>query len=302
MPASSASDRDGAVSTLAAAYPFSCSKEDHAMQGVHQANIAVHSALAASYNRSEPHFRPENQAKVRSRLETLRARAPGGQLLDVGCGTGFIIHLAADLFSEIHGVDLTPAMMDQVDLNKGSIHLHQAAAESLPFEDGRFDAATAYSFIDHLEDPQQAFAEVFRVLRPGGLFYADLMPNRLFWKGLAPLGGTNMAALSDIVRREVLMVTENARSIEKEYGIRQDVFINAEPGKLEGGLSADKIREALLAAGFRNCEVHYDWFLGQGAVMHGNPAGEAEAVERYLRRAAPLTHGLFKYFFIIAEK
>jgi hypothetical protein len=42
------------------------------------ANIAVHSRLADEYNSTEPHFRPENQAKVRSRLEALRKSVPGG--------------------------------------------------------------------------------------------------------------------------------------------------------------------------------------------------------------------------------
>ena len=83
---------------------------------VMRANIEVHTRMVDQYN-SEPHFRPENQAKVRKVLEELAARVGGGRLLDVGCGTGFMIHLAADLFEEIHGVDVTPAMMAKVDVS-----------------------------------------------------------------------------------------------------------------------------------------------------------------------------------------
>src|SRR5688572_31654680 len=42
---------------------------------------SVHSRMAAEYNEREPHFRPENKARVRARLQELRAEF-GGRLLD----------------------------------------------------------------------------------------------------------------------------------------------------------------------------------------------------------------------------
>lgn len=97
-----------------------------------RANIAVHTRMADSYNQ-EPHFRPENQAKVRGTLEQLAERCGGGKLLDIGCGTGFIIHLAKPLFQEVHGVDVTQAMLDQVDCSGGNVQVHNSPAETLPF-------------------------------------------------------------------------------------------------------------------------------------------------------------------------
>src|SRR5688572_19404058 len=94
-----------------------------------RANIDVHSRMADSYNTAEPHFRPENQAKVRKLLEDLRRRSGNNRLLDLGCGTGFILGLAKDLFEELHGVDVTQAMLDKVDRSSGNIHLHNAPAE-----------------------------------------------------------------------------------------------------------------------------------------------------------------------------
>ena len=82
------------------------------------ANIEVHTRMASTYQSNEPHFRPENRAKVRGVLETLAARAGGGRLLDVGCGTGFVIDLARDLFRRIDGVDVTPAMLQRVELQR----------------------------------------------------------------------------------------------------------------------------------------------------------------------------------------
>jgi SAM-dependent methyltransferase len=264
------------------------------------ANIAVHSNLADKYNDVEPHFRPENQEKVRSRLARLREDVPGGRLLDVGCGTGFIIHLAVDLFDEVHGVDITPAMMAQVQTDCGNVTLHNAPAEALPFPDASFDAATAYSFIDHLDDPAAVLAEISRVLRQGGVFYADLIPNRLFWQALTDLG--DRSGLAGIVSREQRMVTGNAKIVQETYGIDSGTFIAAEPGKKQGGILPASFCAQALAAGFSSCETHFDWFLGQGAVMHGQSFADADTIGTYLRRVAPLADHLFKYVYFVVRK
>ena len=273
---------------------------DYHLTSTMAANVAVHSALADQYNESEPQFRPENQEKVRARLAQLRADVPGGKLLDVGCGTGFIIHLAADLFAEIHGLDITPAMMARVRTDRGNITLHNAPAEALPFPDTSFDAATAYSFIDHLDNPQAVLSEVARVLRPGGIFYADLIPNRLFWQALIEL--PDNADLADIVSRERRMVTANAQIVQENFGIDSTIFIAAEPGKKQGGILPAQFVAQALAAGFSTCEVHFDWFLGQGTVMHGQSFADADTICAYLRRVAPLADHLFKYVYFIVRK
>ncbi len=50
------------------------------MPDTKEANRKVHAHLASVYN-TEPHFRPENQAKVKQRLTELRKNAPGGRLV-----------------------------------------------------------------------------------------------------------------------------------------------------------------------------------------------------------------------------
>lgn len=270
-------------------------------EAVLNANIAVHTVLADRYEATEPHFRPENRAKVAARLAELRRRAPGGRLLDLGCGTGFITTLAEQFFERIHGIDITPAMLARVPRSP-KVTVHEARAEDLPFPDASFDVATAYSFLDHLSDPAAVFREVARVLRPQGLFYADLNPNRSYWRSLAALPPEQVAALSDIVRREHNMVSANAKAIEREFGIPEAQFVAAEPGKAEGGLDAGRISSMLREAGFTECEVVFDWFLGQGAVMHGQSFADATVIDAYLRRVAPLADHLFKYFYLIARR
>jgi ubiquinone/menaquinone biosynthesis C-methylase UbiE len=275
---------------------------DRMDKNVLDANIEVHTRMVERYEAEEPHFRPENQAKVRGRLEALRKRVPGGRLLDVGCGTGFIIHLALGVFDEIHGIDITPAMLQRVRTDAGNITLHQAPAEAMPFADASFDAVTAYSFVDHVKDRGALLREVARVLKPGGIFYADLIPSRLFWRSLAPIAARDAKQYPDIVAREAEMVTANDRKVEQQFGIPAALFRAAEPGKEDGGIDPAEFRQLALRSGFSACEASFDWFLGQGAVMHGQSVADAAVIEAYLRRAAPLADHLFKYVYFHAVK
>jgi ubiquinone/menaquinone biosynthesis C-methylase UbiE len=267
-----------------------------------RANIEVHSRMADTYNEQEPHFRPENQKKVRGILEELHP-ARGGKLLDIGCGTGFIIHLARDLFDEIHGVDVTPAMLARIDTSSGNITLHNAQAEELPFADDTFDMVSSYAFIHHLENYQPVLAEALRVVRPGGLVYIDLEPNKLFWEHISQLEGSKHVELSDIVLKEIDSVLHTDDRVEEEFGIPKDVFQKAEFTKsILGGISPWQFQEECRTIGFSDCEVHFEWFLGQGAVMHGQSFEAASIVETYLRRVLPLSGHLFKYLRFILKK
>jgi len=271
-------------------------------QRIVDANILVHSAMAATYDSSEPHFRPENKAVVRSHLERLR-KATGPRLLDVGCGTGFVISIAKDLFGEIHGVDITQAMLDRVDVSGGNITVHKSVAEHTPFPDNHFDAATAYSFVHHLSDYAEVLREVHRVLRPGGMFYVDLDPNRAFWQAMDEAQrGQAEDPPSDIVAREIDSVLHTDDRVQREFGIAAETFNLAEHYKdIKGGIDAGEFRAAARAAGFSSCEIGYYWYLGQGAVLHGESAQSAATVERYLLRALPVSAPLFKYlrFFLV---
>ena len=267
------------------------------------ANIEVHTRMADAYNRSEPHYRPENRAKVRAKLERMR-RFGHSHLLDLGCGTGFVIDLAKDLFERIDGVDVTQAMLDKVDVSSGNIRLHRCAAEKLPFPDASFDVVTAYAFLHHLEDYPKVLRETLRVLKPGGAMYVDLEPNRLFWQAMVRLEKASRGAgYSDIVQREIDSVLHTDERVQGEFGIDQEVFNRAEYTKsILGGIDPFGFRAESLGLGFGSCEVVFEWFLGQGAVMHQQSSEEAATVEAYLRRILPLSAECFKYLqFVLAK-
>ncbi len=272
-----------------------------------QANIEVHAELATSgqYNQS-PHFFPENQRKVRTVLEQLTSQINAGansRLLDFGCGTGFIIHLVKDLVGRVDGIDITKEMMDQVDTSSGNIYLTQSVAEETPFDDETFDIATAYSFMDHLLDYRLLLREACRVLKPGGLFYIDLNPNRDFIRQLQQLAESGVAIDNDLVAKELKGAIDNPEHYEESFGIDGDALKNAEPGKsYSQGFCADEVCNSAKAAGFSYCEAHFDWFFSQGHVMHRQSQADADTVESYLRLLLPHTRHLFKYIRFVLTK
>lgn len=106
-----------------------------------------------------------------SREELVAALEPSSDdvAADLGSGTGFYTDDVAPFVGTLYAVDLQAAMHDRYRENgvPGNVDLVEAAVDSLPFPDDHLDAA--YSTMTHHEyASDDAFAELARVLRPGG--------------------------------------------------------------------------------------------------------------------------------------
>ncbi|MEN5387978.1 methyltransferase domain-containing protein [Aliarcobacter skirrowii] len=268
-----------------------------------EANIEVHTKMVEVYNQ-EPHFRPENQAKVRKQVEYLQKQIDAKKLLDIGCGTGFILNIAKDLFDELHGVDITQAMLDKVDVSSGNIKLYNALAQELPFEDKSFDMVTSYAFLHHLEDYKDVLKEAFRVLKPKGIYYIDLEPNKFFWEEISSLNtSNNKNTYSEIVQKEIDSILFTDQKVMQEFGIDARTVRNAEYIKsVLGGIDPFIFCAIAKEIGFLEVYFEYDWFLGQGTIMHKHSFEEASKINTYLKETLPLTKHLYKYIRFILKK
>jgi SAM-dependent methyltransferase len=98
--------------------------------------------------------------------------AGASRVLDVGCGEGQVCRLAATLdgVEVVVGVDPTWNQVSEADRRGGSAGFARAFADELPFPDGAFDAVVACLVFEHIDEVDQAIAEVARVLTAGGRF------------------------------------------------------------------------------------------------------------------------------------
>ena len=93
------------------------------------------------------------------------------QLLDIGCGTGYLFELINNGKSHYYGLDLSEKMLE-VARNKNipnTEYVH-ATAEKLPYPDESMDVITCIQSFHHYPYPDEALREALRVLKKGGIY------------------------------------------------------------------------------------------------------------------------------------
>ena len=101
---------------------------------------------------------------------------PGETVLDLGCGARTDLLIAAQMTGpsgRTIGVDMTASMLERARasaqaMGLTNVELHESLIESLPLEDESVDVVTSNGVIDLVPDKEAVFAEIDRVLRPGG--------------------------------------------------------------------------------------------------------------------------------------
>jgi SAM-dependent methyltransferase len=107
---------------------------------------------------------------------TLGHIEPGSVVLDLGCGAGTDLLIAAQMTGpsgHVVGVDMTASMLARARASARAmgihqLELHESLIESLPLEDASVDVVISNGVIDLVPHKDAVFDEIDRVLRPGG--------------------------------------------------------------------------------------------------------------------------------------
>ena len=107
---------------------------------------------------------------------TMGRLAEGERVLDLGSGAGTDSLIAAQMVGRegrVTGIDMTLAMLGKAraaaaEMGATNVEFVESEAEQLPFLDGSFDAVISNGVIDLIPDKDAVFAELYRVLTPGG--------------------------------------------------------------------------------------------------------------------------------------
>jgi SAM-dependent methyltransferase len=106
--------------------------------------------------------------QFRSYVDLGKQFAPTGGWLDIGCGAGLLLSLAAGAGYAAEGIELN------ADRRAGAIEMtgrpvHGHAVEDMQFADDSFDVISLINVFSHLTSPTETFIELRRILRPGGV-------------------------------------------------------------------------------------------------------------------------------------
>jgi SAM-dependent methyltransferase len=103
--------------------------------------------------------------------------SPSSVILDLGAGAGIVPQMNfKGTAARVYGADLDPRVTENPFLDEGKV----VDGGALPYPDSFFDLVFADNVLEHLTDPDGVFREVFRVLKPGGVFIAKT-PNRFHY-------------------------------------------------------------------------------------------------------------------------
>ncbi len=99
----------------------------------------------------------------------------GDDVLEIGPGFGATTRVLAERVPHLSVLELDPGYCERLrnELGNGRVTVTQGDATALPYPDGRFSAVLCFTMLHHIPtvaQQDQAFAEVARVLRPGGTF------------------------------------------------------------------------------------------------------------------------------------
>lgn len=101
----------------------------------------------------------------------------GKAVLDLGCAGGFMAEALHDRGAEVTGIDPAAQAIEAAKAHaaKGgkSIRYDVGMGEQLPYDDAHFDAVVCVDVLEHVQDLQKVLEEVFRILKPGGVFLYD---------------------------------------------------------------------------------------------------------------------------------
>jgi ubiquinone/menaquinone biosynthesis C-methylase UbiE len=183
-------------------------------------------------------------------LDALRLR-PGAWLLDVACGPGYVAEAARRRGAMAIGIDFSPAMVAIAARANPKLEFHEGDAQALQYGNQSFDAVAMNFGVLHLAEPERAFAEAARVLRPHGRYAFTL------WAG--PEQSPGMKIVADAI---------NAHA---------DLNVNLPEGPTYFSYeSAAECSAALQRAGFDVATLEFKTITAEWAVPRAEFVFEAE--------------------------
>lgn len=144
-----------------------------------EANKRFYDMVASGYEKADG--RRRSQPWVEHMIWKLRRQVrrdspvdiDDSTFLDIGAGTGYITHIASIYFCNLIAVDLSQEMLKRIPVQTERYILKCEPADKMSIASESVDVACAFATLHHLENLTAVFKEIYRVLKPGGIFWSD---------------------------------------------------------------------------------------------------------------------------------
>jgi arsenite methyltransferase len=161
---------------------------------------------------------------------------PGDVVLDLGAGAGNDVFVARHLVGEtghVIGVDMTEAMVGRARANLArlgytNVDFRLGEIESLPVADAAVDVVISNCVLNLVPDKARAFAETFRVLRPGGHFcVSDIVATSMLTEAVQKVAALHVGCIAGaMAESDYLTTIESARFTEVSIVERRAVRLS----------------------------------------------------------------------------
>ena len=175
-----------------------------------------------------------HRLRERAIMQLIRRYAAMGPVLDVGCGSGLMLrHLPPNSV----GIDLNPRNIDRAQHYAPRARVLLGDAERLQFGNASFAAVLMTEVLEHLVFPERSVQEVFRILRPGGVFFGSVPRAGWPWslRGLSATCPAEEPFHHEMRREEITWLLKQAPfsdiRISRAWWLLQYFFV----AKKEGG-------------------------------------------------------------------
>jgi SAM-dependent methyltransferase len=102
---------------------------------------------------------------------------PSTAALEIGTGTGALLHTLLERGCHMQGVEMNQALIDEGQQWYGALPIQKVSGLALPFPDASFDVVLSFDVFEHIPDSDAHLREVRRVLKPGGSYLMQT-PNK----------------------------------------------------------------------------------------------------------------------------
>lgn len=157
------------------------------MSGTKTEKIRMHyDTVADTYDRHYDHHRGK---KYHTHLSNhlMKALPEGGNLLDIGCGTGLFVEKYIQRGGQGTGLDLSGKMVAKARRRCPDCEFIVGTGEKLPFEDCSFNAVSSVLVFSYVRNPAAMLSEVYRILEPGGSVALCTLGKKLITSGIPSL-------------------------------------------------------------------------------------------------------------------